>query len=230
MSPNTNEEESRRKPPPDWPVIPRFDKTILELQDFGSFMDRLYEAMHNALITSIFGGAERNFLPAEALQTFTSEEIIRWIIEISELRFLPEQQKNVIITTLHRTSRRVFAIWAYCNLSVDVLNVLIERSITDEKLPLNEDHVNELGLDISQKRKLTTQFITNQSKFLVVFFAPNEHKEWTLDWSIPIRYEREKGICGKGAFSEVYVVRVHQGHHGFNKVSHSTRVHMMGCD
>lgn len=192
----------------------------------------------------------RLYIPRPALMRFTSRDNIREII-IQDARLnmtMTLEEKEEFILDVQTKSRYLLAMCVHARLKMDCLKVLLGKGLTDESLPLTDDHCCHA--------KCTLEFdalLDKQGGFATTarFDNVGEHQDFHPSVVIPIHYQpvdmdeeefviqgrakdwdkrgtagskdspKWKAYCGHGAYSNVYRVRVDPDHHRLSKVSNA---------
>ena len=173
------------------------------------------------------------YIPRTDLIRVTSDETIRQFInEDTKIQEMPLQRKEAFIRQVQEKARTLFAILVYARVEMSCLKKLLDSSLGDESLPL--DNENQCH------KKCGAQFqdlLGKQGRFMApVFETPGEHKILRSYPVLPIHFvskdgpvastrnfseehQRDLAYCGSGAYSRVYRVRIHPDHHKLSEVA-----------
>ncbi|KAF2635940.1 hypothetical protein P280DRAFT_522706 [Massarina eburnea CBS 473.64] len=182
---------------------------------FNSKSD-VYDYMEDNMFTCKFRGTPHEFLPRSHLETVTGKSTIERVVKGDDLIMLNSRELSVFVEQVHLHGRRLFAICVYCDISMGALKVMVDNGLTDTRLPLGNDDFGSLD----RHRGIVKVFTANQKHFNTAFFLENRIQE--LDdrisyRSIPIDFEEcPANFKGRGAFGEVWKVKIHPDHRGFS--------------
>jgi serine/threonine protein kinase len=163
-----------------------------------------------------FRGETQEYLPGAALRRATTKEVVRDVVSRESVLFLSDLERDSFIKKVHQEAPKIFAICIFGRLSMSDLKSLVDRGLTDINLPLQVS-------DCPKNCDATTferSFIDYQKKFNPVFFGLSSYQSLEDDCPKPIELcEDSSNLIGKGAFGEVWRVRIDRDHRGFSSVS-----------
>jgi hypothetical protein len=173
------------------------------------------------LVSYKFRSQPQRFLSNSALDTVTDREVIRQIVAQDKKMILNNQDQERLVDRIHDDGRKLFIITCVsCDKSVKYVKVMLENGLTDKNLPLGE---NDFG-SLSEKGSFVENFMGAQKRFNTVRFHENDFIKLDDDlsdyFSVPIHFEDiPANFKGKGAFGEVYKVKIHPDQRSFSCVS-----------
>lgn len=194
----------------------------------------------------IKGADRRNYIRRTDLTRLASPETIRRIImEDVSMKKRTLEWKESFSHEVQQSARILFAICIYLTLQMGCLRELLDRSLSDRSLPLDFDnccHKRECG---GKFRGL----VATQGSFMAPVFAMSgEHQSFPSCVVLPIEFvpkehptetpmvyakgvsppteneeqvalRKDLALCGSGAYSRVYRVRIDPDHHGLSEVT-----------
>lgn len=191
----------------------------------------------------------RYYIPRTDLMKLTSEDMIRQIIrEDQPLRNMTLEEEEAFAHKVQQKARTLLALCVYARVAMRCLKKLLDRSLSDESLPLCDRHCchkncggafrdllakqgsfmapifNSFGQHI-QLPSCVVLPIHFVSKVEEKYGTPSTPESVDHGVSLPPETEeqallRQKSLacCGSGAYSTVYRVRIHRDHHIFSEV------------
>jgi hypothetical protein len=168
------------------------------------------------LVSYKFRSQPQLFLPSSALDTITTRDVIRKLIELDTKVVVNNEEQKQLVDKIYRHGRKIFATCVYCDKSMAHVRAMLDNGLTDKRLPLRKTDFESL----SQKGGFVNSFIATQKHFHTVFFGEDEFEELNEDladrFSIPINFEESKAhFRGRGAFGDVYQVTIHSDQRSF---------------
>ncbi|KAF1960380.1 kinase-like protein [Byssothecium circinans] len=178
----------------------------------------VYDHMEDHMVNYKFRNLPQEFLPEPQLKLVTGKATIKRIIMQDDSVLLNDHELTAFVDQVHSSARRLFAICVYCDSPMAFLKAMLDNGLKDTSLPLgNRDDFGSL----KQQRSLIQNFIAQQRRFNTAFFSENSMEK--LDdrmsncFSIPIDHEESAANWkGKGAFGEVWKVRIHPDQRSFS--------------
>lgn len=162
-----------------------------------------------------FRAHEQRFLPKRAFETITQENVIKQII--FQDRSLSPQEKDDFVTEVHQKGPKLFVTCIYCELPMSCLKHLLDDGLSDRDFPLTDDQCP--GWSPRHQRLFTNCFLINQKRFNAPFFELDSFQKLDDSYPMPIDFDEDgSNLLGKGAFGEVWKVRIHKDHHSFDGV------------
>ena len=199
--------------------------------------------MHN-LIKNPPGN--ESYIPRTALMRFNSQQNIREIIIQDNRLDMGPEEKEHFIQTVHSSAPCLLALCVYAELKMECLNLFLKRSFSDAALPTQiKDCCHEnCAPNFSTLLRMRGGFMParfdkigehqdfHQTVVIPIHFVPVEEKQDEIMKAGRQRdLEEERGsttsvtddakqsaCCGKGAYSNVYRVRIDPDHHRLSKV------------
>lgn len=176
----------------------------------------VFDYMEDHMVTYNFRGQPQRFLPDAALDKVTGRAVIQRIIAQDQTLVQNIIEQSQFVDDVYQKGRRLFAICVYCDQALSYLKAMLENDLTDVSLPLKD---NDFG-SLNQHRKFVRSFTANQKHFNTIYLS--EGSILKLDdrlsdrFSIPIDYEEKPAsFKGRGAFGEVWEVKIHSDQHPF---------------
>jgi hypothetical protein len=153
----------------------------------------------------------QQFLPRKALDEATTIPIIEEFVRRGDLGLSPSEA----VSFAHRVNSgapKLFILCIYCDLGMKFLKGLIDKQLTDDNLPLS---ANDCPIP-KQQRHFNSAFLTNQKCFKVATFNMNSDQALNNTCTIPIEHtDNRKSLLGKGAFGEVYKIKIDKDYYSF---------------
>ena len=191
----------------------------------------------------------RYYISKIDLMGVTSQEMIRQIImEDPSIKHMDLEKKEAFAEKVQQTARTLLALCVYARVVMRCLKKLLDRSLSDESLPLDDRHCCHENCGATFR-----DLLAKQGSFMAPVFNTGEHKELPSCVVLPIHFVpkvgaqhsapensghvgkggssvsetqeqvllRQKNLacCGAGAYSRVYRVSIHPDHHQFSEVS-----------
>lgn len=174
-------------------------------------LDSLYGFIVKHTATYNFKGHKQKFLPKEALDQASQRNIIEAFVLQSPLGSSLSDVHS-FVDQVHSRARKLFLTCIYSDLDMSLLKGLIENELTDNDLPLSENDCP----NPKDQRGFESRFLNNQGLFNPVIFNMNSVQ--VLDDACPIPIDLPGGLTcllGKGAFGEVYRIKIHKDCYSF---------------
>jgi hypothetical protein len=151
------------------------------------------------------------YIPKDELESFTAKHIVVPLVEHEATSLavaLPERAK--LAAKIYQEAPILLAIFVYRDLSLDLLEKMVARGMSDQDLPLTEQSppwIPEDTLHWQSYRKVFHQ----QWSFTAAVFYPlgDRHQDFVPDIIIPFLSKEE---IAHGSFSIVYKVQIEQSH------------------
>ena len=166
---------------------------------------------------------KKRYIPDNVLQTVISDQAIHYIIQEQPPKSLPDQ--HAFTRQVQAEGRLLFAMCVHARLKMEDLKTLLDSGLTDSNLPLDET---------SQCHKACRQkfeaLLEAQGGFRAARFDEGEHQKFQPHTVVPVHFcprphgkndtdLKRAALCGRGASSEVYCVRLNPNHHSLSEVS-----------
>lgn len=166
-------------------------------------------------VTYKFRGTPQRFLPISALDAVTQREVIRHVLEQDEKITLSDREHDELIERIYDKGRKLFATCVMCG-KMKYLKAMLDNGLTDADLPLNE---TKFGV-LAKKGEFVDNFMENQKRFNTIFFPKDDIQNLDDDnsdrFTIPIHFEEKDGNRkGRGAFGEVWMIKIHPDQRSF---------------
>ena len=167
----------------------------------------------------------KRYIPHNVLQTVISDHAIHCIIQEKPPKSLLRHDQHDFTRRVQAEGRLLFAMCVHARLKMECLKTLLDSGLTDSNLPL--DKSSECHKACRQKFEA---LLEAQGGFRAARFVEGEHQDFQLHTVVPIHFcPRPHGknhtdlkgaaLCGRGASSEVYCVRLNPNHHSLSEVS-----------
>ena len=168
---------------------------------------------------------KKRYIPHNVLQTIISDQAIHCIIQEKPPKSLLRHDQHAFTRQVQAEGRLLFAMCVHARLKMECLKTLLDSDLTDSNLPLDES---------SQCHKACRQkfeaLLEAQGGFRAARFVEGEHQNFHSHTVVPLHFcPRPHGkndtdlkgaaLCGRGASSEVYCVRLNPNHHSLSEVS-----------
>ena len=166
----------------------------------------------------------KRFIPHNVLQTVISDQAIHCIIQEEPPESLHDQY--AFTEQVKAEGRLLFAMCVHAKLKMECLKTLLDSGLTDLKLPLDKSSECHKGC-----RQEFAALVETQGGFNAARFKEGGHQKFQQHTVVPLHYCRrphceddntdlkKAALCGKGASSEVYCVRINPNHHSLSEVS-----------
>ena len=167
----------------------------------------------------------KRYIPHNVLQTIISDQAIHYIIQEKPPKNLLQHDQHAFTRQVQAEGRLLFAMCVHARLKMECLKTLLDRGLRDSNLPLKES---------SQCHKACRQkfeaLLEAQGGFRAARFVEGEHQNFQSHTVVPLHFcPRPHGkndtdlkgaaLCGRGASSEVYCVRLNPNYHSLSEVS-----------
>jgi hypothetical protein len=177
----------------------------------------VYNYLVKHMTSLTFRANAQHFLPGKALHEVTQRTVIEHIISKDKEMALSSHEAGRFINIVHQTACKLFATCMYCEMPPSYLKHLLDGGLSDDDFPLIADKHPVWSEKYS--RPSVRHFLDNQKRFNAVFFEPDSFKDLDDSRPIPVDFdEEEPNLLGKGAFGEVWKVRIHRDQHSFDCV------------
>ena len=208
-----------------------------------SFASTKRNEIHSLMQKALDG---RRYIPRIDLLRVTSKDMIRQIINEDRLKISTLDEQEALIQCVEQKAPRLLAMFVYAKLSMECLNVLLDKGLDDSVLPLKDDHCCHKGCEIDFH-----SLVAQQGAFMAAeFWNIGEHQRFGSHTVIPMKFrprsegahdmmpeetendsereeskagqddtDKKKAYCGSGAYSNVYRVKIDPNHHRLSKVS-----------
>jgi hypothetical protein len=174
----------------------------------------VYEHLENQMENFTFRAHAQKFLPRKVLQEVTQRTVIELIISKDREMALSSQETLRFINNVHQTACRLFATCIYCETPLSYLKYLLDGGLSDKDFPLDAD--KHPVWSPKHQRASVKCFLENQKRFNAVFFEPDSFQSLDDSCPIPIAFDEDvSSLLGRGAFGEVWKVRIHGDQHSF---------------
>ena len=166
---------------------------------------------------------KKRYIPHNVLQIVISDQAIHCIVQEQPPTSLHDQ--HAFTRKIQAEGRLLFAMCVHARLKMECLKKLLESGLTDSNLPLDK---------ISQCHKACRQkfeaLLEAQGGFRAARFIKGEHQNFHTHTVVPLHFcprphvknntdLEGAALCGRGASSEVYCVRINPNHHSLSEVS-----------
>lgn len=191
----------------------------------------------------------RNYISRTDLIRVTSKETIRQIIMgDASITNMALEEKEAFVQDVQKSARKLLALCVYARVDMQCLKKLLDHSLVDDSLPLDDSHCCHPKCGAAFH-----DLLAKQGSFMApVFNNPGEHKRLPSCIVLPIHFVpkvvedsltrnqanfaevvsphaedeeqvvlRQKSLacCGSGAYSRVYRVRIDPDHHRLSQVA-----------
>jgi hypothetical protein len=184
----------------------------LDLED----LDRICLFLDESMVTYNFMGRSQTFLPRRALEIATQRCVIEAYLRRDQDLKLESLGFVAFLDRVYSYARKLFIICMYCDMGLPFLRSLINRHLSDKNLPL----VPSDCPSPKYQRGFNSGFLRIQNHFNAAVFEKNSHQ--VLDDTRPIPIElpgRVECLLRKGAFGDIYRIKIHKDQHSFSSVS-----------
>jgi len=178
---------------------------------------KVYDYLKEHMESFTFRANAQLFLSGKALHEITQRTVIERIISEDKEMMLSSQEAVSFIGKVHQTACKLFATCMYSEMPPSYLKHLLDRGLSDDDFPL----VDGKHPVWSEKflRPSVRHFLENQKRFNAIFFEPDSFQSLDDSRPMPIAFDEEvASLLGRGAFGEVWKVRIHGDQHSFDCV------------
>ena len=177
----------------------------------------VYEYLDKLMENFIFKAHAQQFLPTKALHGVIQRTVIERIISKDTTMDLSSQEAVRFIDNVHQTACKLFATCMYSEMPLSYLKYLLDGGLSDKDFPLIGD--KHPIWSQNHARHSVNYFLDAQKRFNAVFFESDSFQNLDDSRPIPIAFDEEaSNMLGKGAFGEVWKVRIHGDQHSFDCV------------
>lgn len=191
----------------------------------------------------------RYYIPRTDLMSVTSLAAIRQIIMGDAfINNMGSEEKETFVQDVQKGARKLLALCVYARVNMRCLKKLLDRSLSDESLPLDNSHCCHPNCGAAFQ-----DLLAKQGSFMApVFNTLGEHKQLPSCSVLPMHFvskidenstagnpetvaegfsppgeteeqvvlrQKNLAFCGSGAYSNVYRVRIDPDHHRLSEVA-----------
>lgn len=158
------------------------------------------------------------FMIPQTLLEIMSDETMKRVLQTMGTRPYAISWRTWLLENEIMDYRKILAICLYARLGPSFFALLLIRRFSDKYLPLENEHLQTIFSHFKEDRNLEylQRFRDSQGAFLPIRLGLTQsHLQLDDSAVLPIQYDPEHNLIGRGAFGEIYSVRIHLDLHQF---------------